>query len=116
MPSATVAESRLSSAPSAATATAGSTRLDTDPQGTCGMLGIGRPRGMSPMTGTSRWAKRAISAATTTAGSDSGHDGLKRTPSSIAAMTPAARSGSAQCGDDSHVRSESNATSATFSP
>ena len=95
MPSATVADMRLSSAARAATATAGRSRLPKRATSTVGSEGAGRPTGIAPMVATSRLATATTTVATMTAGSETGKPGRMRAAiSMVPATKPATAIGS----------------------
>ena len=114
--SATVADSRLSSAASAATASAGIARTRRSFQARAGSCGAGRPSGSAPIRAMSRSATWASTVAAATATSDIGMPGRQREETSMAAATAAAMAGAAQAGLAAQAVIASAATATTFSP
>ncbi len=115
MPSATVADSRLSSAASAAIASAdGSIALNVagsrKPKD-----GAGRPRGMSPSRSAPTEKTCATTVARPTARSENGTPGLMRAPTSMIAATPSAIAIEPADGSPTKVTTASSATRHTWS-
>ena len=116
MPSATVAESRLSRAASAATARALGSRTPSAPRSTKSSDGAGSPCGSSPIRARSIGASSARIVAAATPTRENGTAGRHRPPSSISAATPSATTIAAGRGCAANRATASAATAHTFSP
>ncbi len=110
IPSATVADSRLSSAASAATAIAGSTQRARSPSGTLGNDGSGSPEGRCPMVASPRSRTALPTVTSTTATSEPGSVGRPRASSSTTATTATVTASGAHAGAPDQVRTASNAS------
>src|SRR5258707_8573889 len=92
MPSATLADSRLSTAPSSVNDSAAGNTSSTDDDENDGHRGEGKPCGSSPkwlpMVSTGRWNSHATSDASTTAINIPGQFGSKRLSRKIRAAEP----------------------------
>ena len=87
IPSATVADIKLSSAANAATAIAGTSKLPTVPGWIGGRLGVGRPAGISPIVSSATLATAAMTLAATMATSETGNPGRRRAARAMTATT-----------------------------
>ncbi len=117
MPSATLAESRLSRPASSATANAAESRSLTRASDTLGNDGAGRPSGRVPMRPTVMPLTPATTVATTTASSEPGIFGWRRADVSItAATTSTSTSDAAFPAPASASPTARIATAAVFSP
>jgi len=113
--SATVADSRLSSAARAATAIAGRIRALSSPSGTVGSDGAGRPVGMWPI-GVAPHSKILLAAvAATTANNDVGSTGRLRAMSRTSTTTPIVTAGADQDGSVTQVWTARAARTRTLS-
>ncbi len=117
IPSATVADSRDSSAASAATATAGASSEPNSEALRKARDGAGSPEGRSPIgAASSRRKTCAITVAAMTATIEKGTVGFHLAPASITAATPTERPIAVQFGKATNSTSARHATSRTFSP
>jgi len=101
--SATVAESRLSSAASAATAIAGRTRASRSPSGTPGSDGVGRVDGMWPIGAAPQPRAEFATEARATAIREPGSSGWRRASTRIRAVTPAVTASGAHWGSETQA-------------
>ena len=112
--SATVAESRLSSAARAATATAGATSTRSSLHVTDGTVSVNSCEGRAPMVATGRWATLVTTVAPTTAISATGTAGRHREPSRISTATPALRARAARSGAENQSTTAATAATTTW--
>ena len=113
--SATVADSRLSSAASAATATAGATSTRSSLHVTDGTVRVNSCDGSAPIVATCRWASRDTTVAPTTASRATGTAGRSREPSRISTATPALRARAARSGAENQSTTAATAETTTCS-
>ena len=112
--SATVAESRLSSAARAATATAGATSTRSSLRVTDGTLSVNSCEGSAPIVATCRSATRVMTVAATTASRATGTAGRSREPSRISTATPALRARAARSGAENQSTTAETAATTTW--
>ena len=113
--SATVAESRLSSAARAATATAGTASTRRSLQDTDGTVRVNSRSGRAPIVSTGTSARRTATVATTTPSSATGTAGRRRESTRIAAATPTLMATGARSGLPNHSRTAATADTTTCS-
>ncbi|MCR3750310.1 hypothetical protein LX88_004297 [Lentzea californiensis] len=104
MPSATVADSRLSRAASAATATADGSSDHSASRSRKDSDGAGSNAGNVPIRGTGRDRVSATTVPAATASSENGIAGLQRAPTSMMRTTPPARATAGRAGPEPNAR------------
>ena len=114
--SATVADSRLSRAASAATATAGATSTRSSLHVTDGTVRVNSCEGSAPIVATGRWASRATTVAPTTASRATGTRGAQAgSRAGSARATPALRARAARSGAENQSSTAATADTTTCS-